>query len=135
MAGFIAAVPFIIGAVLALIGAVMFIFRTRLSIHTQGIITDIAKTVKKRSRTEITLEAPIVRYTLNGIEYSGVSRKFFSEGIFGFKKGKKINIRVNRKNKRSFVPEESGGNAEIFLFFGGMFMILANTIIQLRYGG
>lgn len=131
---FIVYVPAILGVVLVLVGVLKIFMRTKGTVHTEGIITDIAKTHKKYARVDMTMEAPVVRYTINGVQYSGVSAKFFIDGIMNFKKGNKIYIRVNKKNYRKFVPEESGDITEKLLVFFGVFLILATVVILCRYG-
>lgn len=135
MTKLISAFPFIVGIVMILSGVLSIIFRIKGTIHTDGVIIDIAKTMKKRSRVSIDLEAPIVRYKIGSVEYRGISRRFFTEGDMNLKKGSVIKIRVNKFDHRRFVPEDSGGIAEKLLVFGGAFMIAANTVILLRYGG
>lgn len=133
MGSIITAFPFMLGGILIIIG-VIFIIRRRSAIHTEGTIVDIAKKIKRRARVQTDLESPVVKYKVGNNEYTMPSHKFFTQGIRSFKKGESIKIRVNRRDCRRFVPEESGGMAELFLIFGGIFIILADTVILLRFG-
>lgn len=131
---FIIAVPFILGIILVLAGIIKILVRTGGTVHTEGIITDIAKTCRKYARVKMTLEAPVVKYTVKGVEYSGISSRFFAEGIINFKKGSKIKIRVSKRNYRKFVPEESGMIVEKMMIACGVFVIFAIGIMLWRYG-
>ena len=124
--------PAIIGVILITAGALIYLNRTRFGIHTTGVITGLKKSKKKVARVETVIIAPIVKYTLYGREYSGVSYKFFPEDTLLFKKGKTIKIRINRKNPKHFVPEE-GGTAEKILICCGVFMIIAAFVMYFRY--
>lgn len=129
----ISAVPFILGIILILAGIGRIAYRIKGAVHTEGTITDIAKTPKKYARVKTEFVAPVVKYTVKGIEYSAISRKFYPEGVISLKKGKSVAIRVNRRNHRYFVPEESGRTAEKLLIGCGVFMIIANAVILWRY--
>ena len=133
MERFVSAVPFILGIILILAGFGRIAYRIKGALHIQGTVTDIAKTPKKYARVKTTFEAPVVKYSVKGNEYSGVSRKFYPEGVINFKKGKPIEIRVSRRNHRHFVPEESGRTPEKLLIVCGVFMIIANAVILWRY--
>ncbi|MGN1480853.1 DUF3592 domain-containing protein [Porcipelethomonas sp.] len=124
--------PVIIGMIIIIAGILIHLNRTRFGIHTMGTITGIEKSIKKVSRVETVTIAPIVKYTVNGKEYSGVSYKFFPEDAFRFQKGKAIKIRISRKNPRHFVPEEDG-TAEKILISCGLFMIIAVIVMYFRY--
>ena len=121
----ILAVPVVIAVLLMSIGVFMHINRTRLGIQTVGVITHL--------KVKMDMESPIVKYTVKGQEYTCASVKYQAEGITTYKKGEKINIRVSRRNSRIFSPVKSGGTAEIFLIFGGIFMIIAYIIMYIRY--
>ena len=129
----ILAVPVVIAVLLMSIGVFMNINRTRLGIQTVGVITGISKLKKTHLKVKMDMESPIVKYTVKGQEYTCASVKYQAEGINTYKKGEKINIRVSRRNPRIFSPVKSGGTAEIFLIFGGIFMIIAYIIMYIRY--
>ncbi len=129
----ILAVPVILGVLLLLIGIFLHINRTRLGIQTVGVVTGVSKLNKTYAKVKMDMESPIVRYTVKGQEYTCASVKYQAEGIVTYKKGEKINIRVSRRNPRIFSPVKSGGTAEIFLIFGGIFMIIAYIIMYIRY--
>lgn len=131
---FICAFPFLVGIVMILAGILVIVYQSRGMIHTQGVIADIAKTVKKKSKVQVDLEAPVVVYKIDGVEYRAISHKFFYAGDMNFQKGSRIKIRVSRFDRRRFVPEISGGIAQMLLIWGGISMIAANTVILLRYG-
>ena len=118
--------PFALGLILTLTGAVIALYRKKVAIHTDGIITDIAKRRKRYSK---------VKYSVDGRDYSGISSRFFTEGVMDFKKGGRIKIRISRRDRRRFVPAESGKTAEKLIIACGIFMILANAVILWRYGG
>lgn len=127
--------PFVLGLILIMLGAGIAIYRIKVAVHTDGIITDIAKRRKRYSKVAVTLEAPVVKYSIDGRDYSGISARFFTEGVMDFKKDSRIKIRVNRWNSRRFVPDESGKTAEKLIIACGIFMIFANAVILWRYGG
>lgn len=127
--------PFVLGIILILTGACIALYRIKVAVHTDGIITDIAKRRKRYSKVAVTLEAPVVKYSVDGIDYSGISARFFTEGVMDFKKGGIIKIRISRRNRRRFVPDESGKTAEKLIIACGLFMIFANAVIFWRYGG
>ncbi len=127
--------PFALGLILTLTGAVIALYRKKVAIHTDGIITDIAKRRKRYSKVTVTLEAPVVKYSVDGRDYSGISSRFFKKGVMDFKKGGRIKIRISRRDRRRFVPAESGKTAEKLIIACGIFMILANAVILWRYGG
>lgn len=129
----ILAVPVILGVLLLLIGIFLHINRTRLGIQAVGVVTGVSKLNKTYAKVKMDMESPIVRYTVKGQEYTCASVKYQAEGIVTYKKGEKINIRVSRRNPRIFSPVKSGGTAEIFLIFGGIFMIIAYIIMYIRY--
>lgn len=129
----ILAVPVILGILLMLIGVFLYIRRTRLGIQTVGVVTGVSKMNKTYAKVKMDMESPIVKYNVKGQEYTCASYKYQAEGIVTYKKGEKINIRVSRRNPRVFAPVKSGGTAEIFLIFGGIFMIIAYIIMYLRY--
>ena len=58
--------PFALGLILTLTGAVIALYRKKVAIHTDGIITDIAKRRKRYSKVTVTLEAPVVKYSVDG---------------------------------------------------------------------
>ena len=92
--------PFALGLILTLTGAVIALYRKKVAIHTDGIITDIAKRRKRYSKVTVTLEAPVVKYSVDGRDYSGISSRFFTEGVMDFKKGGRIKIRISRRDRR-----------------------------------
>lgn len=127
------AVPVFIGAILVLSGIILMVYRRKSGISVTGVITDIARTERKYSRVRINLEAPVVQYTINGEIITAVSSKFFAEGIYSFKRGKPISIRVSSGNNRKFVPEERSGAAEKILITCGLMMALGCVIMIFRY--
>lgn len=129
----ILAVPVILGVLLLLIGIFLHINRTRLGIQTVGVVTGVSKLNKTYAKVKMDMESPIVRYTVKGQEYTCASVKYQAEGVVTYKKGEKINIRVSRRNPRIFSPVKNGGTAEIFLIFGGIFMIISYIIMYIRY--
>jgi len=129
----ILAVPVIIAFLLMFIGVLLYINRTRFGIQTVGIVTGTSKLTKTQFKVKMDMESPIVRYTVKGQEYTCVSKKYQAEGVVTYKKGEKINIRVSRRNPRIFSPVKSGGTAEIFLIFGGIFMLISYIIMYIRY--
>ncbi len=129
----ILAVPVILGVLLLLIGIFLHINRTRLGIQTVGVVTGVSKLNKTYAKVKMDMESPIVRYTVKGQEYTCASVKYQAEGVVTYKKGEKINIRVSRRNPRIFSPVKNGGTAEIFLIFGGVFMIISYIIMYIRY--
>ena len=129
----ILAVPVILGVLLLLIGIFLHINRTRLGIQTVGVVTGVSKLNKTYAKVKMDMESPIVRYTVKGQEYTCASVKYQAEGVVTYKKGEKINIRVSRRNPRIFSPVKSGGTAEIFLIFGGVFMIISCIVMYIRY--
>lgn len=133
MGSIITAFPFITGGILIIVGLILLI-RRKSAIHTEGTIVDVARKIKRRARVQTDLESPVVKYRVGNNEYTMPSNKFFTQGIMNFKKGKSIKIRVSRRDNRRFVPEESGGMALLFLIFGGIFIILADAVILLRFG-
>lgn len=134
MISLVEAFPFILGILLIMTGLIMTLIRTKGNLHIEGIVTDIARITRRKAKVTVTLEAPVVRYKIGDNEYCGVAAKYMADGILDLGKGKKIKIRVNRKNHRRFVPEESGGIVEKLIISGGIFMIIANIVILLRYG-
>ncbi len=130
----IVAVPFVLGIILVLTGIIKILVRTKGTVHVEGIIADIATTSRKYAKVNTTFEAPVVKYTIDGVEYRGVSQKFFAEGVMNFKKGRKIYIRVSKKNYRNFVPEETGTVIEKIMIFCGAFIIIAFGFMLWRYG-
>lgn len=129
----ILAFPVALGIVLLLLGVALYIRRLKFGIHTVGVITGIDKSSRKKARIKIDVEAPIVRYKINGREYNCPAEKYQTEGVSSYKKGQKINIRVNRKNPRIFNPVSSGSVWEMFFIFGGIFIIIAYVIMYVRY--
>ncbi len=129
----ILAVPVVIAVLLILIGVFLHINRTRLGIQTVGVVTGISKLTKTHLKVKMDMESPIVKYSVKGQEYTCPSVKYQAEGITTYKKGQKINIRVSRRNPRVFAPVKSGSTAEVFLIFGGIFMIIAYIIMYIRY--
>lgn len=129
----ILALPIFIGIFLILIGVFLYIRRTRLGIHTVGVITGVNKLTANRAKVKMNMESPVVRYTVKGREYNCPADKYQVEGVSNFKKGQKIEIRVNRKNHRIFNPVTKGAVFEPFFIFGGIFVILAYAIIYVRY--
>lgn len=127
------AAPIVIGIILILIGIYFFIRRTRLGIQTTGIVVGTAKYNKKQAKIKMDVEAPIVKYSVNGHEYECTADKFLMEGMISYKKGDVIAIRVNRKNPRRFQPVQSGNTAEKILVSCGTFMIIAYIIMYIRY--
>lgn len=129
----ILAVPIALGVCLILIGVFLFIRRTRLGIQTTGIIVGTAKYNKKYAKIKMDVEAPIVKYTVKGQVYECTADKFLMEGTISYKKGDRINIRVNRKNHRKFQPVQSKDTAEKIFICCGTFIILAYIIMYIRY--
>ncbi|MGN0620537.1 MAG: DUF3592 domain-containing protein [Porcipelethomonas sp.] len=129
----ILAFPVALGAILIAAGLCVIIYRKKAGIPVSGTVTDIAKSQKKYSRVKIALEAPVVKYELDGETISAVSAKFFAEGTVSFRKGQHIDIRVSRRNKRKFVPEEGGGIAGKILIACGLVMSLGCIVMILRY--
>lgn len=127
--------PFALGIILILTGVGIALYRIKVAIHADGKITDIAKRRKRYSKVAVLLEAPVVKYSIDGRDYSGISARFFTEGVMDFKKDSRIKIRVNRWNRHRFVPDESGKTVEKLTIACGIFMIFANAVILWRYGG
>lgn len=126
--------PIIIAVILILIGIVLFLRRTRSGIQTKGEVVGIAKHNRKYTKLKLDVEAPIVRYTVNGTEYTGAAAKFRMNGTGIYEKGDIIDIRVSKKNPRVFEPRESGDTAEKLFITGGIFVIIAYIAVYIRYG-
>lgn len=129
----ILAVPVFIGAILSLSGVILMLYRRKSGIAVTGVITDVVRSERKYSRVKINLEAPVVQYTINGEIITAVSSKFFAEGVYSFKRGKPIDIRVSAGNSRKFVPREQNGAAEKILIACGLMMSLGCLIMIFRY--
>lgn len=129
----ILASPVVIGIFLILTGVFLYIRRTKLGYHTTGVITGVNKLTARRAKVKMNMESPVVRYTVKGKEYNCPADKYQVEGVSTFKKGQKIEIRVNRKNPRIFNPVTKGAVFEPFFIFGGVFIILAYAVIYVRY--
>lgn len=129
----ILAFPVFVGIILILIGVFLYIRRTKLGIHTIGVITGVNKLTANRAKVKMKMESPVVRYTVKGQEYNCSADQYQVEGVSTFKKGQKIEIRVNRKNHRIFNLVTKGAVFEPFFIFGGIFVILAYAIIYVRY--
>lgn len=78
--------PFALGLILTLTGAVIALYRKKVAIHTDGIITDIAKRRKRYSKVTVTLEAPVVKYSVDGRDYSGISSRFLPRELWTLKR-------------------------------------------------
>ncbi|MGN0614302.1 MAG: DUF3592 domain-containing protein [Porcipelethomonas sp.] len=129
----ILAAPIVIGLVLVFSGIFLYIRRTKLGIQTEGTITGTAKGSRKYARLKMETEAPVVRYTVKGVEYNCPASKFQAEGVNSYPKGSKIKIRVSRRNPHRFEPVQGGGTAELLLIVCGGFMVFAYIIMYLRY--
>ena len=129
----ILAVPVIVGAILIIIGVLLTVNRTRFGIQTEGIVTGISKKSKRFTRLKMDVESPVVKYKINGQEYNCPASRYVAEGVFNFKKGDKVKIRVNRKNHRIFNLTKNSGLAELLLIGCGIFIILSYIVLYIRY--
>lgn len=118
---------------MSLSGVILMLYRRKSGIAVTGVITDVVRSERKYSRVKINLEAPVVQYTINGEIITAVSSKFFAEGVYSFKRGKPIDIRVSAGNSRKFVPREQNGAAEKILIACGLMMSLGCLIMIFRY--
>lgn len=127
-------VPVIIGMILIIIGAGLVIRRTRTGIQTEGVVIGRSKYSRKLHKIDTEMEAPIVKYTVQGKEYTNTAAKYKMMGTGDdLEKGDRVRIRVDRKDHRKFTLTESGGLAELILIAGGVFMIIAYTVLMVRY--
>lgn len=125
--------PIILGIGLVTAGFCVMLYRKRSGIWVRGTVTGVARSQKRYARVTIDLEAPAVSYEIDGQSYSAVSSKFFTEGTVSFKKGQSIDIRVNRKNKRKFVPRNENAAAEKILIACGTAMAAGCAVMILKY--
>ena len=127
-------IPYFIAVLLILIGVFLFIRRTRLGIQTTGTVIGKAKYTRKLHKIDTDMEAPIIKYTVNGQEYTNTADKFTMIGINDdLPKGTQVRIRVNKRDHRRFVLTDSGDMAEKLFIAAGVFLIISYTVLLLRY--
>lgn len=124
--------PIIIAAIMIFVGIMMMISRTRGGIQTTGTIIGKAGYTKKMSKVKMDVDAPIVKYTVGGNEYTCTVSKFRMEGINFFDKGDKIRLRVDKKNPYKVKAVDNGGILEKLLIAGGIFIIIAFAVLYIR---
>ena len=126
--------PFILGVLLILIGIFLFIKRTRMGIQITGTVVGRAKYTRKLHKIDTDMEAPIIKYTVNGQEYTNTADRFTMTGIDDdLPKGAQVRIRVNKRDHRRFVLTESGDLKEKICICAGIFVIISYTVLFLRY--
>ena len=126
--------PYILGVILILTGIFLFIRRTRLGIQITGTVVGRAKYSRKLHKIDTDMEAPIVKYTVNGKEYTNTADKFTMTGIDDdLPKGTTVRIRVNKRDHRRFLLVESGDLAEKLVTASGIFLMIAYTVLLIRY--
>ena len=127
-------IPYFIAALLILIGVFLYIRRTRLGIQTMGTVVGKAKYTRKLHKIDTDVEAPIIKYTVDGHEYTNTADKFTMIGINDdLPKGTQVRIRVNKRDHRRFVLTDSGDLAEKMVTAAGVFLIISYTVLVLRY--
>ena len=127
-------IPYFIAALLILIGVFLYIRRTRLGIQTVGTVVGRAKYTRKLHKIDTDMEAPIIKYTVDGKEYTNTADRFTMTGIDDdLPKGTQVRIRVNKRDHRRFVLTDSGDMAEKMVTAAGVFLIISYTVLLLRY--
>ena len=125
--------PLIIALILILIGVLLHLRRTKMGINTTGVVVGTAKIAKKMTKLKMSVEAPVVRYTVKGREYTCTASKFRMDSTQTYYKGEVIDIRVNKKDPHKFEPLESCSTAEKLLITGGVFIIIAFGAVYIKY--
>ena len=127
-------IPYFIAALLILIGVFLYIRRTRLGIQTVGTVVGRAKYTRKLHKIDTDMEAPIIKYTVDGKEYTNTADRFTMTGIDDdLPKGTQVRIRVNKRDHRRFVLTDSGDMAEKMVTAAGVFLIISYTVLLIRY--
>ena len=127
-------IPYFIAALLILIGVFLYIRRTRLGIQTVGTVVGRAKYTRKLHKIDTDMEAPIIKYTVDGKEYTNTADSFTMTGIDAdLPKGTQVRIRVNKRDHRRFVLTDSGDMAEKMVTAAGVFLIISYTVLLIRY--
>jgi len=135
----IAAVPVIIGIILVTIGLLIRNRpkgRIRGGIYTTALVVDTAERVSYYKKSRYNSKAPIVEFETEKGYVKAVYPYFTQEDYYNIRVGDTLKICYDKNNTNRFHIEEDGSHRDIsaFLTGGGIFMILSEIIILIRYG-
>jgi len=135
----IVSVPVIIGIAMILCGLI-FRNRPRGKIHggipADALVTDFAVRTAYMKKVPYKAVSPVVEFeTFDGKKVNAVYPYFINEDYVRFKRGDIVKICYDKNNTNRFHIENDGSrsNLSFILIFSGLFMILADVIIFLKY--
>ncbi len=133
------AVPLILGAVMILSGLIIRNRprgKIRRGISTEALIIDFAEKTAYMKKIPYKAVSPVVEFsTPDGRKINAVYPYFINQDFISFKRGDTIKICYDKKNTNRFHIENDGSksNLSFILLFSGLFMIVADVIMFLKY--
>lgn len=133
------AVPLILGAVMIFSGLIIRKRprgKIRRGISTEALIIDFAEKTAYMKKIPYKAVSPVVEFsTPDGRKINAVYPYFINQDFISFKRGDTVKICYDRKNTNRFHIENDGSKSSLsfVLLFSGLFMIVADVIMFLKY--
>ena len=133
------AVPLILGAVMIFSGLIIRNRprgKIRRGISTEALIIDFAEKTAYMKKIPYKAVSPVVEFsTPDGRKINAVYPYFINQDFISFKRGDTIKICYDKKNTNRFHIENDGSKSSLsfVLLFSGLFMIVADVIMFLKY--